>query len=79
MEVENDITVDQTSQNPEGPSSSPRLGSHGSSLISIEHAELMSIIRSIVGAVLCLASNHCIACALLLGDLSPLPTSGDDE
>ena len=66
------LAVEPTSRNPEGRGSIPRLGSRRSSLISIEHAELLSCTSSLVGAVLCLASNHGIACALRLGPTQPV-------
>ena len=47
-----------------------RLGSHRSSLISYDHAELLS---STLLLVLCLASNHGNACALCFG---PTPKVG---
>ena len=66
------------SQNPEGPGSIPRLGSRRSSLISIELNYWVVLPRC-----------YCMCCAWLvtmamhvhcgLGQLSPLPTSGDDE
>ena len=70
------LAIEPMSRNPEGWGSIPRLGSRRSSLISIEHAELL---RSTPSLVLCLASNHDIALALRLGQLSLLPTSGDDK
>ena len=67
-----------TSRNPEGRGSIPRLGSRRSSLISIEHAELL---RSTPSLVLCCAWLVTMALHVHcgLGQLSPLPTSGDDE
>ena len=62
----NGLAVESMSCNPEGRGSIPRLGSRRSSLISFEHAELLRSTPSIV-AVLCLASNHGVACALRLG------------
>ena len=47
------LEVEPMSRNPEGRGSIPRLGSRRSSLISIEHAELL---RSTPSLVLCLAS-----------------------
>ena len=52
------IAVEPTSQNPEGPGSSPRLGSRWSSLISIEHAELLSCTHSLALCCAFMASNH---------------------
>ena len=63
------LAVEPTSWNPEGWVSSPRLGSRRSSLISIEHAELLGSTPSLM---LCLASNHGIACALWLGSTQPV-------
>ena len=56
----------------------PRLGSRRSSLISIEHAELL---RSTPSLVLCCAWLVTMALHVHggLGQLSPLPTSGDDK
>ena len=56
----------------------PRLGSRRSSLISIEHAELL---RSTPSLVLCCVWLVTMALHVHfgLGQLSPLPTSGDDE
>ena len=73
------IEVELMSRNPEGRGSIPPLGSRRSSLslISTEHTELL---RSTPSVVLCLASNHValhVHCGL--GQLSPLPTSGDDK
>ena len=56
--------VETMSRNPEGRGSIPRLGNRRSSLISIEHAELL---RSTPSLVLCRAGNYGIACALRLG------------
>ena len=72
------IAVESTSQNPEVPGSNPRLGSPRSSLISIEHAELLS---STPLFVLCCAWLVTMALHVHggLGQLGPLPTSGDDE
>ena len=64
------LAIEPMSRNPEGRGSIPRLGSCRSSFISIEHAELL---RSTPSLVLCLASNHGIACALRLGP-TPLVT-----
>ena len=76
----NGLAVEPMSQNPEGPGSIPRLGSHRPSLISIEHAELLS---STLSLVLCCAvsgySNQALHVHCGLGQLSPLPTFGDDE
>ena len=73
----NGLEVEPISRNPEGRGSIPHLGSRRSSLISIEHAELL---RSTPLLVLCCAwlvykTLH-VLCGL--GQLSPLPTSGDD-
>ena len=66
------------SRNPEGRGSIPRLGSRRSSLISIEHAELLrstpSLVQCCVWLVTMALHVHCG-----LGQLSPLPTSGDDK
>ena len=72
------LAVESTSYNPLGPGSNPRLGSRRSSLICPDHAELLSSTPSLV---LCCAwlvtmTLH-VHCGL--GQLSPLPTSGDDE
>ena len=66
------------SRNPEGRGSIPRLDSRRSSLISIEHAELL---RSTPSLVLCCAWLVTMALHVHcgLGQLSPLPTSGDDK
>ena len=72
------LAVEPMSRNPEGRGSIPRLGSRRSSLIRIEQAELL---RSTPSLVLCCAwlGNHGIAYVLRLGQLSPLPTSGDGK
>ena len=66
------------SRNPEGRGTIPRLGCHRSSLISIEHAELLCSTPSLVPCCVWLVTMalhvHCG-----LGQLSPLPTSGDDK
>ena len=63
---------------PGGRGSIPRLGSRRSSLISIEHAELL---RSTHSLVMCCARLVTMALHVHcgLGQLSPLPTSGDDK
>ena len=61
--------VELISRNPEGQGLIPHLGSRRSLLISIEHAELL---RGTPSLVLCLASNHDIACALRLGSTRPV-------
>ena len=73
----NGLVVEAMSQNPEGLGSIPRLGSRRS-LISNEHAELLSSTTSLV---LCCAWVVTMALHVHcgLGQLSPLPTSGDDE
>ena len=72
------LEVEPMSRNPEGRGSIPRLGSLRSSLISIEHAELL---RSTPSLVLCCAWLVTMALHVHcgLGQLSPLPTSGDDK
>ena len=72
------LEVEPMSRNPEGRGSIPRLGSRRSSLISIEHAELL---RSTPSLVLCCAWLVTMALHVHcgLGQLSPLPTSGDDK
>ena len=74
----NGLAVEQSSQNSEGPGSNPRIGSRRSSLISIEPAELLSSTPSLMlrfAWLVTMAFNvHCG-----LGQLSPLPTSGDDK
>ena len=74
----NGLVVESWPRNPEVRGSIPRLGSRRSSLISIEHAELL---RSTPSLVLCYA--WLVAMALHahcgLGQLSPLPTFGDDK
>ena len=74
----NDLVVESTSGNPEGRGLIPCLGSRRSSLISIEHAELL---RSTPSLVLCCAWLVTMALHVHCGlsQLSPLPTSGDDE
>ena len=66
------------SRNPEGRGSIHRLGSRRSSLISIEHAELL---RSTPSLVQCCVWLVTMALHVHggLGQLSPLPTSGDDK
>ena len=72
------LEVEPMSRNPEGRGSIPRLGSRRSSLISIEHAELLrstpSLMLCCVWLVTMALHVHCG-----LGQLSPLPTSGDDK
>ena len=68
------LVVESMSRNPEGRGSIPRLGSRRSSLISIEHAELL---RSTPSLVLCCAwlvtmALHDNACALRLGPTQPV-------
>ena len=72
------LEVEAMSRNPEGRSSIPRLVSRRSSLISIEHAELLLSTPSLV---LCCAWLVTMALHVHcgLGQLSPLPTSGDDK
>ena len=65
----NGLAVEPMSRNPEGRGSIPRLGSCRSSLISIEHVELLCSTPSLV---LCLVSNHGIACAVRLGPTQPV-------
>ena len=74
----NGLALEPTSLNPEGRGSIPRLGSRRSLLISIEHAELM---RSTPLLVLWCAWLVTMASLVHygLGQLSPLPTSGDDK
>ena len=74
----NDLAVESSSRNPEGRGSIPCLGSRRSSLISIEPAELLSSTPSLV---LCCAWLVTMALHVHcgLGQLGPLPTSGDDE
>ena len=74
----NGLAVETTSGNPDGRGSSSCLGSRWSSLISIEHAELL---RSTPSLLLFCASLVTMALHVHcgLGQLSPLPTSGDDE
>ena len=69
------LEVEPMSRNPEGRGSNPRLGSRRSSLICIEHAELLRSTPSLVLCCAWLVTMHGIAC----GQLSPLPTSGDDK
>ena len=72
------LEVESKSRNPEGRGSIPHLGSRRSSLISIEHAELLrstpSLVQCCVWLVTMALHVHCS-----LGQLSPLPTSGDDK
>ena len=72
------LEVEPMSRNPEGRGSIPRLGSRRSSLISIEHVELL---RSTPSLGLCCAWLVTMALHVHggLGQLSPLPTSGDDK
>ena len=72
------LEVEPMSRNPKGRGLIPRLGSRRSSLISIEHTELLSSTTSLV---LCCAWLVTMALHVHcgLGQLSPLPTSGDDE
>ena len=72
------LEVEPMARNPEGRGSIPRLGSRRSSLISIEHAELL---RSTPSLVLCCVWLVTMALHVHggLGQLSPLPTSGDDK
>ena len=64
------LEVEAMSRNPEGRGSIPRLGSRRSLLIVIEHAELLWSPWLVTMAL----HVHCG-----LGQLSPLPTSGDDK
>ena len=70
--------IELMSRDPEGRGSIPRLSSRRSLLISIEHAELL---RSTPSLVLCCAWLVTMALPVHcgLGQLSPLPTSGDDK
>ena len=72
------LEVESRPRNPGGRGSIPRLGSRRSSLISIEHAELLRSTPSLVPCCVWL-----VTMALHvhggLGQLSPLPTSGDDK
>ena len=72
------LEVEWRPRNPGGRGSIPRLGSRRSSLISIEHAELLRSTPSLVPCCVWL-----VTMALHvhggLGQLSPLPTSGDDK
>ena len=72
------LDVEPMSRNPEGRGSIPRIGNRRSSLISIEHAELL---RSTPSLVLCCAwlVTKALHAHGGLGQLSPLPTSGDDK
>ena len=74
----NGLAVERMSRDPEDRGSISRLGSRRSSLISIEHAELL---RSIPSLVLCCAwlvtTTLHVHCGL--GQLSPLRISGDDK
>ena len=74
----NGLAVESRPRNPEVRGSIPRLGSCRSSLISIERAELLSSTPSLV---LCCAWLVTMALHVHcgLGQLSPLPTSGDDK
>ena len=72
------LEVESMSRNPEGRGSIPRLGSRRSSLISIEHAELLRSTPSLVQCCVWLVTMALhVYCGL--GQLSPLPTSGDDK
>ena len=55
---DNGLAVEPTSQNPEGPGSSPRLGSRRSLFIGIEHAELLSSTPSLVLCGAWLVTRH---------------------
>ena len=55
---DNGLAVELTSQNPEGLGSSPRLSSRRSSLIGIEHAELLSSTPSLVLCCAGLVTRH---------------------
>ena len=72
------LAVEPMSRNPEGRGSIPRLGSRRSSFISIELAELLSSSYSLM---LCCARLVTMALHVHcgLGQLRPLPTSGDDK
>ena len=65
------LEVESMSRNPEGRGSIPHLGSRRSSLISIEHAELLRSTPSLVQCCVWLR-NHGIACALQLGPTQPV-------
>ena len=73
----NGLAVELMSRNLEGLGSIPRLGSRRSLLISIEHAKLVHSTPSLVlwCAWLVTTALH-VHCGL--GQLSPLPTSGND-
>ena len=66
------------SRNPEGRGSIPRLGGRRSSLISNEHAELLRSTPSLVHCCVWLVTMA-LHVHWGLGQLSPLPTSGDDK
>ena len=74
----NGLALEPTSRNPEGRGSSPHLGSRRSSLISIKYAELLHNTSSFMlfRAWLVTMALH-VHCSM--GQLSPLPTSGDDK
>ena len=74
----NGLAVESSSRNPGGRGLIPRLSSRRLSLIYIEHAELL---RSTPSLVLCCAWLVTMALHVHggLGQLSPLPTSVDDE
>ena len=63
----NGLAVEPMPRSPEGRGLIPRLGIRRSSLISIELPS-----STLVRAVLCLASNHGIACVLRLGPTQPV-------
>ena len=66
-------------RNPEGPGSRSRLGSRRSSLISIGHAELLSSITPSLALCCAWLVTMALHVHCGLGQLSPLPTSVDDE
>ena len=70
------LEVESMSRKPEGRGSIPRLGSRRSSLISTEHTELgtPSLVQCCAWLVTMALHVHGG-----LGQLSPLPTSGDDK
>ena len=72
------LEVEPMSRNPGGRGSIPRLGSRRSSLINIEHVELL---RSTPSLVLCCAWLVTMVLHVHggLGQLSPIPTSGDNK
>ena len=74
------LEVEPMSRNPEGRGSIPRLGSRRSSLISAL-STLIELLRSTPSLVLCCAWLVTMALHVHcgLGQLSPLPTSGDDK